>query len=74
MRTSQRAAIQQARTGLRVSLGGAIGAIVFVAVAIAATWINTPAESAPGAALLVTRTGQPPVCGRYAGTGTPAPS
>jgi hypothetical protein len=67
MRTSQRAAIQRARNSLRVSLGGAIGAIVSVAVAIAATWINTPAESSPGAVLLVTRTNQPPICGRYAG-------
>lgn len=67
MRTTQRAAIQRARTGLRVSLGAAIGAIVFVAVAIAATWTNTPAESPPAAALLITRTEQPPVCGRYAG-------
>jgi hypothetical protein len=67
MRTSQRAAIQRARNGLRVSLGAAIGAILFVAVAIAATWTNTPAESPPAAALLVTRSAQPPVCGRYAG-------
>jgi hypothetical protein len=67
MRTSQRAAIQRARNGLRVSLGAAIGAIVFVAVAIAATWINTPAESSPGAVLLVTRTERPPICGSYAG-------
>jgi hypothetical protein len=67
MRTSQRAAIQRARNGLRVSLGAAIGAIVFVAVAIAATWINTPAESSPGAVLLVMRSEQVPVCGRYAG-------
>jgi hypothetical protein len=67
MRTSQRAAIQRARNGLRISLGAAIGAIVFVAVAIAATWTNTPAESSAAATLLVTRTDQPPVCGRYAG-------
>jgi hypothetical protein len=67
MRTSQRAAIQRARNALRVSLGAAIGAIVFVAVAVAATWTNTPAESSPGAVLLVTRTDKPPVCGRYAG-------
>jgi hypothetical protein len=68
MRTSQRASIQRARNGLRVSLGAAIGAIVFVAVAIAATWTNTPAESSPGATLLVTRSGHAPVCGRYAGS------
>ena len=52
----------------RVSVGAAIGAIVFVAVAIAATWTNTLAESSPGATLLVTRSGQAPVCGRYAGS------
>ena len=67
MRTSQRASIQRARNGLRISLGAAIGAIAFVAVAIAATWTNTPTEPSPGATLLVTRTDQPPVCGRYAG-------
>jgi hypothetical protein len=67
LRTGQRAQIRRARNGLRASLAAAVGAIVFVAVAVAATWTHTPADATPGAALLVTRHTQAPICGRYAG-------